>query len=78
MLTVELNPDFDTVTIHGSPDRLRWLASLLRELAYLAEQNGRHHEHLMSANWGGEELDSEPQSSEGKLVDHVILYGWSP
>ena len=70
-LTFELNKDGDIVEIHG--DR--------RGLVYLKEQielvlNKEEHIHLMSPNWGGNELTEEKQGEVNTLVNHVKIFYW--
>ena len=79
MLTVEKDSEAQQIFIHGSPEKLRWLASRLVTIANTAEKSGRSHDHFMTAEWGGGELTSKlqgGQESAGGLISHLIIYGW--
>ncbi|WP_193754327.1 Imm32 family immunity protein [Microbulbifer sp. Q7] len=79
MLTVERDEECEQIYIHGSPDRLRWLASRLQAIANEAEKSGQSHDHLMSEDWGGSELSNELQGKKEShsIVNHLIVYGWA-
>jgi hypothetical protein len=78
MLTVEKDIKGEQIFIHGSPEKLRWLAAKLESIANYAESHGASHEHLMTPEWGGNELSSELQGKveSHSLVNHLIIYGW--
>lgn len=48
MLSIEKDKDAEQVYIHGSPDKLRWLASRLEAIANQAEKSGNAHDHFMT------------------------------
>ena len=77
MLTVEKDEDAQQVYIHGSPEKLRWLASRLEAIANQAEKSGHSHDHFMTEDWGGNELTNEllgnPESHS--IINHLIIYG---
>jgi len=79
MLTVEKDKDAEHIYIHGSPEKLRWLASRLEAIANEAEKSGRSHDHFMTPDWGGEELTNAPQGEKEShaLINHLIVYGWA-
>ncbi len=66
----------DKVSIHGRPDQLKGLADRLYQLALRVERNGSDHDHLMTPSWGGEELEEELQSSDGSIINHLVIYCW--
>ena len=78
LLTFELGKEADHLLIHGNAKGLRFLANMLEELAAKAERGDAEHHHLFTEEWGGNELSSEPQSTDGavKLLNHVKVYGW--
>jgi len=78
LLTFELDKDADHLLIHGNVKGLRLLAKMLEELAAKAERGNTEHHHLFTEEWGGKELSSEPQYTDGavKLLNHVKVYGW--
>ncbi|NVK57906.1 MAG: immunity protein 32 [Alteromonadaceae bacterium] len=77
MLTIEKDKDAQQVYIHGSPDKLRWLASRLEAIANQAEKSVHSHDHFMTEDWGGNELTNEllgnPESHS--IINHLIVYG---
>ena len=78
MLTVEKDKEAEQIYIHGSPEKLRWLASRLEAIANEAEKSGQSHDHFMTPDWGGEELTNEAQGEKEShaLINHLIIYGW--
>jgi hypothetical protein len=78
-LTVQTDNDCDQVFIHGSPEGLRFLAKRLEAIAASAEKHGQSHDHLMTEEWGGNELSSELQGGgeSFKLINQLIVYGWA-
>jgi len=78
MLTVEKDNECEEIFIHGSPDKLRWLASRITAVAEEAESQGQAHDHLMTEEWAGSELDSDAQgSNEGhEIVNKLTIYAW--
>ena len=77
MLTVEKDRNAEQVYIHGSPEKLRWLASRLEAIANQAEKSSHAHDHFMTDDWGGNELTNElignPESHS--IINHLIVYG---
>ena len=78
LLTFELHSDATAkqLAIHGSPEGLEALANSLLRLARNTKEGHFNHNHLMSTDWGGEELTSTPQSEESEILDHVKIYCW--
>ena len=68
MLTVELDPDQDAVTISFDEDGLDLLVKRLEML-----RKGSGHDHLMTASWAGTELDENPVGSGTMLKHHLRL-----
>ena len=77
MLTVEKDNKAEQIYIHGSPEKLRWLASRIETIASEAEKTGHSHDHFMAPDWGGDELTNEVQGAKEShaLVNHLIVYG---
>lgn len=73
MLTFELNNNNDRVEIHGDKKGLLKLANILFDMA---NQNESEHRHLMTASWGGDELNSDRQGLNNKLLNHVKILFW--
>jgi hypothetical protein len=78
LLTFELHNDEKTkeVAIHGNPEGLENLAHALLKLVKNTKEGHSNHEHLMSEQWGGTELTSEPQAEESELINHVKVHCW--
>lgn len=79
MLSIEKDKDAEQVYIHGSPDKLRWLASRLEPIANQAEKSGNAHDHFMTEAWGGNELSNQLQGKKesDSIVHHLVVYVWS-
>ncbi|MCU8059001.1 MULTISPECIES: Imm32 family immunity protein [unclassified Shewanella] len=77
MLTVEKDVEALQVYIHGTPEKLRWLASRLEAIANQAEKSGQAHDHFMTEDWGGNELSNELQGNpeSRQIINHLIVYG---
>lgn len=73
MLSFEWNEKSEVIEIHADRKGLEFLAEQL--LSLLASEENDH-VHLMTAEWGGEELSSAPQNSASVLVNHVKVLKW--
>lgn len=75
LLTFELSKDGDELAIHLDEQGLVFLLSTLHRL-----QNGSSpppkHIHLMTNEWGGDELSNEAQSPSSTLLNKVDLRLW--
>ena len=71
LLTFELKKDGDEIELHGNAQGLRHLISRIE-----AALKNRDHEHLMTAEWGGNDLSDEKQGEENELIHHVKLMFW--
>jgi len=76
LLTFELDNESEQIFVHGDPDGLECFAKSLLKIAEEARSGKFPHEHFFTKEWGGDELSSEQQEKEGKLVNHVKVYGW--
>ncbi len=78
MLTFELHTDekANELAIHGSAEGLEALANTLLRLVQKTKEGHFDHDHLMTKEWGGTELSSEPQSEDSELLNHVKVYCW--
>ncbi len=79
MITAETEKRGDVVNVHldvAGIDRL--IKDLLMLKSKLAAGE-RDHLHLMSEDWGGHELSTQPRDLSGKttLVHHVKIHGWT-
>ena len=77
MLTVEKDRNAEQAYIHGSPEKLKWLASRLIAIAHQAEKFGHAHDHFMTDDWGGNELTNEliGNLESHSVINHLVVYG---
>jgi len=71
LLTFKINEEQENVEIHANAEGV---AALIRWLEVASRTND--HQHLMTPEWGGVELSSEPQGSSNRLVNHVRIVPW--
>lgn len=76
LLTFELAKDGDELLVHADAAGLRYLASVLIQLAQHVEAGRKEHTHLMTEDWSGHELSSVAQDSEATLLHQVTIHGW--
>lgn len=78
LLTFELHSDKKAkqLAIHGSAEGLEALANSLLRLVRNTKKDYFNHDHLMTQEWGGNELTSTPQSEDSELLNHVKIYCW--
>lgn len=72
-LSFEWDEREQQLQIHGSRAGLERLA---RTIEKLLRHNPPEHVHLMTPEWGGDELTSEKQNNHADLINHVKLYYW--
>ncbi|MFC0682854.1 Imm32 family immunity protein [Lysobacter korlensis] len=78
-LTIESDETGEQILVHGTPDRLRRLASALLQLAEKSEASGPDHFHMLSDEWGGDgQLTAEHQSQEPgwRIAHHLKVFAW--
>ena len=63
----------ETLEIHGNREGLERLNG---EIALLLAKLTSDHIHLMTKEWGGNELSNEKQCSENEIIHHVKLFNW--
>ncbi|MDH5458614.1 MAG: Imm32 family immunity protein [Nitrospinota bacterium] len=76
LLTFELDKESEQIYVHGDPTGLEFFAKALLDLAHQTREGGFPHDHFFTKEWGGNGLSSKPQEKEGKLINHVKVYGW--
>jgi len=76
LLTFELDSESEQLFVHGDPDGLEYFAKSLLKISEEAKAGEFPHEHFFTEEWGGDELSSEQQGNEGKLINHVKVFGW--
>ena len=72
LLTFEFS-DNEKLEIHSNKEGLKYLIDQLNKL-YLLDNN--EHYHLMTPQWGGNELTEEKQAEKSHLVNHVKIMLW--
>ena len=77
LLTFELSGGGNTLEVHGNSAGLKRLAEALNRLA---SGQTSDHCHLLTREWGGDELSSEAQgAAQGdRLLNKVTIHCWSP
>ena len=74
LLSFEWNGEDDVLEIHGDQEGFRRFSDLVCKLA---DRSNPEHCDLMTPEWGGEILTSDPQNTkEIHLVNHVKLVYW--
>ncbi len=74
VLTFEINETSEMLCIHGNRKGLEELKTYIDKL--LATKSVPEHSHLMTTEWGGNELTSDKQSESDKLIHHVKMFLW--
>ena len=72
MLTFEWDKESEQLEIHANAKGLNDLVAQLTKLASYREE----HLHMMTEDWGGEELSSDKQNSNAELINHVTVFKW--
>ena len=76
LLTFELEKNGLELYIHTD---IQGLQTLIAQLSYLlawSKTGGTNHLHMMTEEWGGGELSSEPQG-DGHVLNHVKVLCWN-
>jgi hypothetical protein len=74
LLTFELSPEKDQLHICADETGLDFFIDQLNRLRKSIVNDKSDHIHLMTEEWGGYELSSEPQI--GTLLNHVKIICW--
>jgi hypothetical protein len=73
LLTFEWNEKQEILEIHGTADGLKSLVEIINKLIASRENE---HEHMMSVQWGGQELSNDPMNPENRIINHVKINKW--
>ena len=73
LISIEWDEIKETLEVHGSKAAL---IKLKNNIDDLIKSNTSEHLHLMSEEWGGNELSSQPFSKEDKVIHHVKIFLW--
>lgn len=74
ILTFEWDSDNEALEIHGNKKGLEKLKNMID---LLLNKTTDDHAHLMTEDWGGNELSEESQCSDNELINHVKLFIWT-
>ena len=69
LLTFEINDAMESIEIFANAEGVAELICFL-ELALRTND----HQHLMTPDWGGDELSSELQGQSNRIVHHVKIF----
>ena len=72
-LSFEWDSQNERLEIHGDREALMAFA---KQLESLASNDSNEHFHLMTADWGGNELLGDQQNSAATLIHHVKIFLW--
>ena len=73
MLTFEFDKKSEKLEIHFDQEGL---SQLILQLKKLENHDKQEHIHLMTNDWGGEELTNMQQNLNANLIHHVAVYNW--
>jgi len=73
MLTFEWDKASEKLEIHADNEGLQ---ELVKQLEKLGSVKGNEHLHLMTKDWGGDELSGDKQNEESELIHHVEIFKW--
>ncbi|NGX39926.1 MAG: hypothetical protein KR126chlam1_01264 [Chlamydiae bacterium] len=74
LLTFEWDEKNEILEIHGNQKGLEKLKHIINSLLFKEDPD---HVHLMTNDWGGNELSSEKQSIENEMINHVKIFKWT-
>jgi hypothetical protein len=73
LLTFEWDSKNEVLEIHGNQEGLEKLKNTIESLLAKAHND---HVHLMTKNWGGNELPDNKQCQENETINHIKLFKW--
>ncbi|MCL4472453.1 MAG: Imm32 family immunity protein [Actinobacteria bacterium] len=71
ILSFELSKKDNALEIHFDTDGLEHFISLLNKL-----RKDKGHLHLMTSEWGGNDLSSKKLGEDNYLLNHVKIFLW--
>ena len=74
MLTFEWDKGDQKLEIHADSEGLRHLLNQVEKLVCV---KGNEHLHLMTEDWGGEDLSDDKQNAKSELIHHVKIFKWA-
>ncbi len=75
ILTLEFNKQAEFIELHFNKEGAEYLKNILTKLI---ENDEEEHVHLMTPDWGGNELDAKQQntSNDFKLIHQLKIMYW--
>ena len=73
LLSFEWDEEGEKLEIHTNHGGLRQLMASIMELYCMESPD---HLHLMTEDWGGDELSAEVQGCNSHIVHHVKIFKW--
>jgi hypothetical protein len=73
LLTFEVDAKNEMLEIHANQKGLEKLKGVIDSLLSRSDCD---HVHLMTTEWGGDELSSEKQNQENEIINHVKIFKW--
>ena len=77
LLTFELYKDTEKIFVHGDPAGLEYFANALLKTVAQAKKWEIFHNNFFTEEWGGNELSSEKQGEEDKLINPIKVFFWT-
>lgn len=74
LLTFELDKKTKELEIHTNQEGLEILR---KKIDILLKSENTNHTHLISKEWGGDDLTKQKQSEENELIDSVKIFKWT-
>ena len=71
LLTFEINDKQESIEIHANALGIHVLIEQLQKALKTSD-----HQHLMTDEWGGQELSSEKQGFANRFVHHIKIIPW--
>jgi hypothetical protein len=76
ILTLEFDEKDEVIELHLNKKGAEFLLAIINSLI---SQDSNDHSHLMTSNWGGDELSSVKQNlgNDVKLLNHLKVIYWN-
>lgn len=74
VLTFEWDKENQILEIHGNTEGLKLLKNKIDLIINKKEMN---HTHLMSREWGGDEITESKQSHTNDMINSVKIFKWN-
>ncbi len=74
LLTFEYDIQNEMLEIHANPEGIKKLIAKLSKILETGDDSC--HDHLLTPDWGGDELSNEKQCKDNILINHVKIFKW--